>query len=125
MNIIDAQVEDGKVMIDGVAVADATQTNGPIKFGIRPEHMTPDENGPLRVNVQMTEPLGANTLLHGRLQGHQDSFTISLPGVHSQPDTSKTMCFAVQPGQSHIFDSKTGLRIPSKMPEATDSEFCL
>ncbi len=110
MNIVDAQIKDGKVMMDGIVVADTTGPDGPVKFGIRPEHMVRDDNGPLAVTVQMTEPLGANTLLHGRLQGHPDSFTISLPGVHALPDTSKPMRFAVQPGQSHVFDAKTGLR---------------
>ena len=70
----------------------------------------PDEKGPLAVTVQMTEPLGANTLLHGRLQGYPDSFTISLPGVHSLPEAREQMRFAVQAGQSHVFDPKSGLR---------------
>ncbi|GHB35167.1 sn-glycerol-3-phosphate import ATP-binding protein UgpC [Pseudovibrio japonicus] len=125
MNIIDAQIENGKVMIDGTAIENSAHANGPVKFGVRPEHMTPDENGPLRVNVLMTEPLGANTLLHGKLQGHPDTFTVSLPGVHSLLETNKTMSFSVQPGQSHVFDANTGLRIPAEMPEDADSEFIL
>ncbi|MBD3662408.1 sn-glycerol-3-phosphate ABC transporter ATP-binding protein UgpC [Sulfitobacter aestuariivivens] len=108
MNILDAVVENGQVMLQGVAVARANGPDGPVKFGIRPEHMLPDDAGPLVVAVQMTEPLGANTLLHGKLPGHHDSFTISLPGVHALPKTE--MRFAVQKGQSHVFDAATGVR---------------
>lgn len=110
MNVVDAWVKDGKVMLEGTVVADAAGPDGPIKFGVRPEHLMPDEKGPLAVTVQMTEPLGANTLLHGRLQGYPDSFTISLPGVHSLPEAREQMRFAVQAGQSHVFDPKSGLR---------------
>ncbi len=73
--------------------------------------MLQDENGPLAVAVQMTEPLGANTLLHGKLNRISESFTISLPGVHAQPEAGKLMRFAVQTGQSHVFDPETGLRL--------------
>lgn len=111
MNIVDARVDKGAVMIGEYAVEDVSAADGPVKFGIRPEHMTQDDNGPLAVTVQMTEPLGANTLLHGRLPGHPDSFTISLPGVHAMPKTNSPLRFSVQKGQSHIFDPATGLRI--------------
>ncbi|MEO0864123.1 MAG: TOBE domain-containing protein, partial [Pseudomonadota bacterium] len=111
MNVIDAHIQGGAVMIGEQAVAEASAPDGPVKFGIRPEHMNPDDNGPLSVAVQMTEPLGANTLLHGRLPGHADSFTISLPGVHAMPERDAPLRFSVQKGQSHIFDPTTGLRL--------------
>jgi len=60
--------------------------------------------------VQLTEPLGANTLLHGTLDNHPDSFTISLQGVHPLSQPGKRMRFSVQPGQAHVFDPETGVR---------------
>jgi len=111
MNVIDASVEGGQVMVGGASIAEARAADGPVKFGIRPEHLVPDENGPLVITIQMTEPLGANTLLHGKLPQHPDGFTISLPGVHAMPDKTKALRFAVQSGQSHVFDPKTGLRL--------------
>lgn len=110
MNIVDADVQGGKVMIAGVAVADAAGPDGPVKFGVRPEHLVADDAGPLEFEVQMSEPLGANTLLHGKLKGQAEAFTISLPGVHSLPERSAEMRFAVQPDQSHVFDPETELR---------------
>ena len=110
MNIVDAVVQGGKVMLGGVAVADGFGPDGPVKFGVRPEHMDLDENGPLGVTVQMTEPLGANTLLHGKLDNHPDSFTVSLQGVHPMSQSGKRMQFSIQPGQAHVFDTETGVR---------------
>ena len=110
MNIVDAVVQGGKVMLGGVAVADGFGPDGPVKFGVRPEHMDLNENGPLGVTVQMTEPLGANTLLHGKLDNHPDSFTVSLQGVHPMSQSGKRMQFSIQPGQAHVFDTETGVR---------------
>lgn len=110
MNIIDAHVAGGKVILDGIAVADAVGPDGPVKFGVRPEHMDLDAEGPLNVTVQMTEPLGANTLFHGKLDSHPDTFTVSLQGVHPLQHAGKKMRFSIQPKQAHVFDPETGLR---------------
>ena len=110
MNIVDGDVKEGKIHVNGVPVANAIGEDGPIKFGVRPEHMAADDNGPLSVSVQMTEPLGANTLFHGRLDGSSENFTISLQGVHPMSNAGHEMRFSVQPGQAHVFDKKTGLR---------------
>lgn len=110
MNILDAQVQDGKVVLNGQPITDAPCPDGPIKFGVRPEHLIPDENGPLVLAVQMTEPLGANTLFHGKLDPGGSSFTASLQGVHPLSDSGHVMRFSVQPGNAHVFDVETGLR---------------
>jgi sn-glycerol 3-phosphate transport system ATP-binding protein len=111
MNIIDARVEAGKVLLDDVVVADAVGADGPVKLGVRPEHMELDDNGSLHVTVKMTEPLGANTLFHGKLANHPESFTISLQGVHPMKSSGQKMRFSVQAGQAHVFDAKNGLRL--------------
>ncbi len=110
MNIVGAEVSGGKVMLGGTPVADAVGKDGPVKLGVRPEHMLADPDGPLEVTVQMAEPLGANTLFHGRLTGAQDSFTVSLQGVHPLSEPGRKMHFAIQPGHAHLFDADTGLR---------------
>ena len=37
-----------------------------VTLGIRPEHLLPADDGPLVFEVELAEPLGADTLLHGR-----------------------------------------------------------
>ncbi len=110
MNIVEAQVKDGKVIFADHPVADAVGSDGPVKLGVRPEHLLFDDNGPVCVNVLMAEPLGANTLLHGKVEGTNESFTASMQGVHLLTDKNKQIRFGIQPGKSHLFDVETGLR---------------
>ncbi len=110
MNIVDAQVEGGQVLLDGQPVADAVGGDGPVKLGIRPEHLVADSNGPIRVKIKVAEPLGANTLLHGVLTGTTERFTVSLQGVHLLPTDNTVLSFGIQVGKAHLFDAETRLR---------------
>lgn len=110
MNIVDAHVTGGKVSVGEQEITDAIGADGPVKFGVRPEHLDLDDTGPITVKVQLTEPLGANTLLHGTLVGTGDSFTVSLPGVHLLSGDKPEMRFRPQPRKTHIFDADTGVR---------------
>ncbi|MEP5728198.1 MAG: sn-glycerol-3-phosphate ABC transporter ATP-binding protein UgpC [Sulfitobacter sp.] len=111
MNIVDAEIKAGNVLVGGQAVAQTSAPDGAVKFGVRPEHFALDENGPFEVQLQMTEPLGANTLLHGRLPASGDKVTISLPGVHVFDESGAVLRLSAQAGLSHVFDATTGLRI--------------
>lgn len=110
MNILDAHVRDGWVTLGDTRIVKSVGPDGPIKFGIRPEHLIADEAGPIHVNAKMAEPLGANTLLHCALCGTQEAFTASLPGVHILSGTDTTWRFSIDPAKAHLFDMKTGLR---------------
>ncbi|MBT3142115.1 sn-glycerol-3-phosphate import ATP-binding protein UgpC [Ruegeria litorea] len=108
-------VLDGEITSDGLKVGDAKlpthlKTSGKVTVGIRPEHIIPDPSGPLSITVQMGEPLGANTLLHGRITGGNDAFTLSLPGVHHAV-TGEVIQFRVDPSNLHFFDQETGARL--------------
>lgn len=113
MNVFDAQIQGGVVSIGDSAVGPANGPDGPIKLGIRPEHMTTDEDGPLDTRIQMSEPLGANTLLHGRLANTDDPITVSLAGVHSVDNKSTGLRFSVKPEHIHLFDPASGKRLVS------------
>jgi len=110
MNVFETTVENKTLSVGDVTVPVITQATGKVTAGIRPEHITADENGPLSITVQMGEPLGANTLLHGRLDGTSDAFTISLPGVHHAV-TGQVVRFSVDPKHMHFFDIESGHRI--------------
>ena len=110
MNIVDAKVKNGQVMIADRALLATKGPDGPIKFGIRPEHVSIDEDGALELTVRLAEPLGANTLLHGTLAPTQAAFTVSLPGVHVLGANLQKMRFSFAPEAAHIFDAATGQR---------------
>jgi sn-glycerol 3-phosphate transport system ATP-binding protein len=79
-----------------------------IALGIRPEHLTLGGNQ-LILTVDLLEPLGSETLIHGRIAGHGDDiFVVRVPGAIVP---SETITVAVQADQAHVFDRATGKRI--------------
>ena len=110
MNILDAEVQDGKILFQGQVVADAIGAEGAIKLGVRPEHLIADDAGPISVKIKLAEPLGANTLLHGAVEDAADSFTVSLQGVHQLSLDGTARNFRIEQGKAHIFDAGSGLR---------------
>ena len=111
MNIFDAEIDSGKILLHGSVVAKTAQRDGKVKLGIRPEHLVPDPKGGIAVSLQVAEPLGANTLLHGRLSGHEVPITVSLAGVHRIEAGSDGRQFSVKPDHIHLFDPSTGVRL--------------
>ena len=110
MNIYDAVVEGDQVHLGGTPIGPAKGPAGSVKVGLRPEHLTQDSNGPIEARIQMAEPLGANTLLHGKLGGSDTAITVSLPGVHPVDERGVEMRFAVDADDIHLFDAETGKR---------------
>ena len=113
MNVVDARVEDKRLAIGECPPLSAQNLNvsGSIKLGIRPEHLEIDPNGPIMISVQMSEPLGANTLLHGRLNGTGDAFTASVPGVHRVGGGNNGVRLNVAEKNLHLFDTEMGRRL--------------
>ena len=110
MNVFETTIQNNILSIGDITVPVNTEAKGKVAAGMRPEHVIVDDNGPLSITVQMGEPLGANTLLHGRLDGTSDAFTISLPGVHHTV-AGQVIRFAVDPRHMHLFNIKSGERI--------------
>jgi len=111
MNVFDARVQGGSVSIGGSAIGRVDCRDGAVKLGLRPEHLYQDASGPIEASIMMSEPLGANTLLHGRLISSDAQITISLAGVHVISDKAMRMRFSIEPGNLHIFDPKAGQRL--------------
>ncbi|WP_281983423.1 sn-glycerol-3-phosphate import ATP-binding protein UgpC [Thalassorhabdomicrobium marinisediminis] len=110
MNVLDATVQGGVLHLGGATMPAPTTAAGKVTVGLRPEHAIADPAGPLSLTVQMGEPLGANTLLHGRIGVGSEAFTISLPGVH-HATAGERIAFRVLPENLHFFDPETGARI--------------
>ncbi len=107
----------GRLVHDGTAVQlDAgpliplpgRRTGTAVTLGIRPEHLTLTSNG-LTLTVDLIEPLGSETLVHGRIAGRDaETVTVKVPGTIPPTDT---VMVDLQVGQAHVFDAATGKRI--------------
>ena len=81
-----------------------------VSLGIRPEHLLPAPDGPLEFTIELAEPLGADTLLHGHFGDARELVTVRQGGhVLARPGDKRR--FAADPGNLHLFDSQTGKRI--------------
>jgi len=111
MNFLNVTLSDTDLTLsNGTALAGGTGQNGQALLGIRPEHLVADDNGPIRIQVDMTEQLGATTLLHGRLEGTDQDMVASLPG-HASPPTGTIAGFSAPPALHHLFQLDTQKRM--------------
>ena len=121
MNFLAAKVSNGGKAVEvaglgiaGVALPLARPTSAPdgmsIALGIRPEHLLPVADGPLEFTIELAEPLGADTLLHGHFGDARELVTVRQGGhVLAKPGDKRR--FAADPGNLHLFDSQGGKRI--------------
>ncbi len=91
--------------------ATSTAAGAPVALGVRPEHLRPAADGPLEFEIELAEPLGADTLLHGRFGEARELVTVRQNGhVMARPGEKRR--FEADPGHLHLFDSQTGRRVP-------------
>ncbi|MBF0368869.1 MAG: sn-glycerol-3-phosphate ABC transporter ATP-binding protein UgpC [Magnetococcales bacterium] len=85
-----------------------------VLLGVRPEDLVlGGEGASLHFRVEMVEVLGADTLVHGGLQGVEESWTLRLP-VGDLPEGAESdgeLALAVKPGGIHLFDPQSGRRL--------------
>ncbi|MFN4014365.1 MAG: sn-glycerol-3-phosphate import ATP-binding protein UgpC [Reyranella sp.] len=94
-----------------IGLATAAAAGTPVAVGIRPEHLHPAADGPLEFEIELAEPLGADTLLHGRFGEASEVVTVR-QGGHILAKPGEKRRFKADPGHLHLFDSQTGKRIP-------------
>jgi sn-glycerol 3-phosphate transport system ATP-binding protein len=88
----------------------AVPAGTPVAVGLRPEHLEAAADGPLEFEIELAEPLGADTLLHGRFGTARELVTVRQDGhVRAQPGEKRR--FAIDAARLHLFDSQSGRRI--------------
>ena len=109
MNIIAGTVADGRFTAGATSLPlpAAVGTTGPVRYGIRPEHLLLSPEG-LEASVRLVEPMGSETQVTMALGDH------TLVGVFRER-------IAARPGETirvrpdlaavHLFDAETGNRI--------------
>ncbi|HZU91779.1 MAG TPA: TOBE domain-containing protein, partial [Stellaceae bacterium] len=83
-------------------------------IGIRPEHVRLDPHG-LPLAVDLIEPLGSETLLHGRL-ADETPLVVKIAGTVPLPEP---LAVALPAAALHVFDAETGRRLEA-VPAAAE-----
>ncbi|EBA14246.1 SN-glycerol-3-phosphate ABC transporter, ATP-binding protein [Roseobacter sp. SK209-2-6] len=111
MNFLPAEVKDGSVVLsNGVIIPVESPKEANVTLGIRPEHLQPEPEGAIALQVEMVEQLGANTLLHGTLQGTDKALTASVAG-HATYENGEFVNFSAPASMLHLFDPETESRL--------------
>jgi len=109
MNLLPAKLLGDAVRLPGGhrIPLPAPRTGGPaVTLGIRPEHVTLAPGG-LPLQVELVEPLGSETLVHGRM-ADGTPLLAKLPGAMPVADQ---VAVALAPGELHLFDRASGQRL--------------
>jgi sn-glycerol 3-phosphate transport system ATP-binding protein len=93
-----------------LALPTAAAPGTPVALGLRPEHLLPASDGPLEFEIEMAEPLGADTLLHGRFGAARELLTVR-QGGHVMAKPGEVHRFSIGATRLHLFDAQTGRRI--------------
>ncbi|NOG69255.1 sn-glycerol-3-phosphate ABC transporter ATP-binding protein UgpC [Roseicella sp. DB1501] len=82
------------------------QEGEPVTIGIRPEHVRPDPAG-LALAIDLVEPLGSETVVHGRLPGGE-ALVVKLAGAAPRDGA---LAVALPPEALHVFRAEDGKRL--------------
>jgi ABC-type sugar transport system ATPase subunit len=83
--------------------------NQSVILGVRPEHLTLDENGPLELRVDVIEALGGQKFVYGSVDGDTPLVLSIDPRLH--PAEGDRFRLRAQEAHLHLFDKSSGLRL--------------
>ena len=81
-----------------------------VTVGIRPEHLVIQDGGPLPLTVDLVEPLGADTIIHGQLE-NGDMIQLRLNGTARFKMGTKLTLAPKDEASIHFFDEASSRRI--------------
>lgn len=103
MNFIKCEARSGLLSIGQRSICEAGDFEGEVTLGLRPEHLSLVEDGPLAGEVHVFEHLGGESFVHLNLEDGQ-TVIAKLDGEYSFKPGQKCS-FNVAPHQCHIFDA--------------------
>jgi sn-glycerol 3-phosphate transport system ATP-binding protein len=125
MNLLRARVEGGSLRVGGGSVAVPGAPSGDVVAGFRPEALSLASHEGLSMRVELVEPLGNETLVHGTIDGEPASplgtpeapdgrtrITARL-GARERPALGEAVPLALDPQELHLFDASSGEALES------------
>ncbi len=110
MNFLPATMAAGTITLENGTRLPGAAGEGALTLGLRPEHLVNDADGPIRLRVALSEQLGANTLVHGTLEGTDSALVVSLDGVRAVTE-GDVLSLSIPQDAMHQFDPATGRRL--------------
>lgn len=112
MNILKGECQSNQIKLSsGAALKVNSKHNGEVNVGLRPEDFTIDEKGTIKLKVELVELIGANTLIHGRLENSNEILVASIAGVISDSKIGNHINLSFNENKLHLFDINSDQRI--------------
>ena len=112
MNILKGECQSSQINLSsGAKLKTNSKHNGSVNVGLRPEDFTINEKGPIKLNVELVELIGANTLIHGRLENSNEILVASIAGVISESEIGNQINLSFDENKLHLFDVNSNQRI--------------
>ena len=112
MNILKGECQSNQIKLSSGAILKAnSKHNGEVNVGLRPEDFTIDEKGTIKLKVELVELIGANTLIHGRLENSNEILVASIAGVISDSKIGNHINLSFNETKLHLFDTNSDQRI--------------
>lgn len=112
VNVFDAEVRNGRLLIGGDDVMEAAMPDGPVQAGIRPEGLSVDPEGPLVCRMRSVERLGRDTSVVAAHDGMcAESIRAIVPGGTPLDPDAETVRFSCVRSKVYLFESGTGRRL--------------
>ena len=112
INLVEARREDGAIFIKDSQVRMPSKNSEKLPsafvLGVRPEDVQPSETGQYSGKIALTEPLGAETIIH--IKSGDQEFLSLIPGMTSLR-LGDEVKFKIAFDRLHFFDSESGNRI--------------
>lgn len=94
---------DGQCVQVSGRQAEGLSAGSPLTLGIRPEHLTPAEDGVLQVRIDLVEHLGDSMVAYVELPGVNDILAVKLPGDRSNLKPGDPLRLHVAETHLHLF----------------------
>ena len=112
MNILKGKSENSKVIFsNNTSLKTNSDYKGSVYIGLRPEDFKLDDSGPIKINVELVELIGSNSLIHGRLDKSDEVLVASVQGVIKENIIGKNIGLSFNESKIHLFDINSGQRI--------------
>ena len=112
MNILKGECQSNQIKLSsGATIKANSKHNGEVNVGLRPEDFTIDEKGTIKLKVELVELIGANTLIHGRLENSNEILVASIAGVISDSKIGNHINLSFNENKLHLFDINSDQRI--------------
>jgi ABC-type sugar transport system ATPase subunit len=98
---LELAVDQGRAKIAAHVGGRDPRPNTPLVAGLRPEHLSPSDDGQLAARVETSEVLGAETIIHGALQSGE-RLSASVRGLY-RVRAGEPIRLRVDPTDVHVF----------------------